>query len=157
MNEQLENILLTTLEKAQQVGGEVYSATKDGIIKAVDFAKEQIPDVVRELMVWEFSYHLIWAIVGVLACVIALGAICFLITKITKDVRQNRDPFGWVLGLVLGGCFILGPLTVWGFGHAIGDSLVCVKIKTAPKLFLVDYCADLLKNKATPTKREHHH
>lgn len=150
MNEQLEEILLSTLKKAQSVSGEIYDATKGGLIKAVEFAQEQIPDVIRELMVWEFSYHAIWA--SVCAFIVVTLLVSFLLC-LRQLAKSDWDEGGWGFLSVVTGILLLfvGGISV---GSAIDNALYCVKIKTAPKLFLVDYCGDLMK---ADGKREHTH
>jgi hypothetical protein len=148
MNEKLQEILLNTLEKAQELGGQAIDAAKIGFDKAVDFAKEQIPDIISQLMVWEFSYHAFWAGFWIAFCLIliAIGAICWKWSK--KYVSTGR--YGgvatefYVLKAPLWAALFISFVFVLPSGIA-DNALVCAKIKFAPKVFLIEYCSELLK------------
>jgi hypothetical protein len=148
MNKRLEDILLGTLEKAQEVGADIYDATKDGLAKAVDFAQEQVPALIKELLVWEFWYHAIHAVLWLLAFILLV----YLFRKVWKYMDKLEE-FG-CMGVIVIPCVAIGIL----LGGLVPNITTCVKIKTAPRLFLIEYCADLVQTKQNQNyRREHNH
>lgn len=130
MNEHLQKILIETLEKAQA-----------GVEKSVDFAAAQIPDVIDQLLKWELVYHGAWAILWSI-----MIAILFIISrklwKLAEGVGEFDRPIArvWIAGLTLVFCsYIL-------FTDVVPNSLTCFKIYFAPKVFLIEYCADLINH-----------
>jgi hypothetical protein len=145
MNTNLENILVKTLEKASNVGGEIYDATKDGLIQAVDFAKEQIPDVIQQILSWEFYYHAIYAFI----LLILSGLFLYVSLKFWRKSWEFTCDQGFPY--VLANCAGLAiGLSIFTFG-TVGNTMDCVKIKVAPKVFLIDYCSDLIQAKKATT------
>jgi len=145
----LQGVLAETLRSFQQVSGEALEAGRKGVKSAVEFAQEQIPDVIAQLMAWEFMYHLCWALAGVgfMAIVFVIFA---AILKRVKIVGDSDDVFfTFVIGVAIS--LIVCVFTLGG--SVIPNSLVCLKIKTAPKVFLIEYCNDILK----PYNRTHSH
>lgn len=140
MNENLQDVLVKTLEKALKAGGEVYDATKDGLSKAIDFASEQIPDIITQLLKWEFVYHLIWAAAYSLITLAILIAAAKLF-KATKSSNWEDETIFFtrlatVIMVLIASCFI--------FFGTVSHVAVCAKVYYAPKVFLIEYCSDLL-------------
>jgi len=162
MNAKLAEVLAATLEKATAATGELVDATKAGFNKAVDFASEQIPDVIHQLMVWEFSYHAFWAVfyIVLIITLMSIGVWCW---KRSNTHKQGSDanqllkvPF-WVA--------LVASLLIGGNG-LMQETLVCAKVTFAPKVFLIEYCGDLLsvkkhnsdlKQGETPWVHPHNH
>jgi hypothetical protein len=141
-NDGLKQILMETLRSAQSVGGEVYTATKGIAKNAIDFAQAQIPDVIHQLIVWEFWYHFIWAVFFIIVSI----AFPIALYKAIKYVFTAHDEETGIMLGVIGSIFLLVILGVGTVPGAIENSLTCVKIKTAPKVFLIEYCNDLVKD-----------
>ena len=66
----LEQVLIDTLKKSTAVGGEIYDATKLALSKAIDFASEQIPDVIAQLLAYNIVHDILvisfWVILGLM-------------------------------------------------------------------------------------------
>lgn len=120
MNEQLQAALLSILH-----------STINAATVAKDFLMAEIPEVIRQLLVW----HAVEA--GVLA-------LCFLVPALllVGAFWKNRE---W--------CFEeLGPLNLFILFGVIGlssgavvNGLTVLKIWIAPKLYLIEYAARLVK------------
>lgn len=125
MNEQLQNTVNEILQKA-------ISAAMAG----ADFLANQIPDVLQQLLLWNLSQNL------------ALGAIFAtsagtILTFLYKDVKKCwsdrlTDEVGAFLIAVFGG---MAPMAA---------SCLCflnaLKIWIAPKVWLLEYAASLVKH-----------
>ena len=138
--ETVNSILIEMLRGAKDASSEIYSASKVGIVKAVDFAQEQSPLVVQEFLAWRFSQAIIYLVAGVIALVL-LGALvkkCF-----SKDWLRETDGAS-VVGVIFGiGIFALV------LGKAIVPNVeTIVKIKVAPRVYVIEWVADQVqKNK----------
>lgn len=127
MNEQANKILSDLLQKAS-----------NGIDAAVSFSQAQLPDVIHQLLVWNFTVSLIFSVLGI---VIFSGA-QYVSWRVVKHLRQEwaGDTFiehPEVMFLLVGWVFTLVPLA-W-------VDLAWLKIWLAPKLYLIEYASHLLK------------
>jgi hypothetical protein len=154
MNTNLQNVLLSALEKAQKVGGDIVDASKTGAEKTFDFLKEQIPDVLAQLLRWEFAYHLIWALI----LLTIFGLFSWIVKRCFRAFQKaggfdSEDAVGFFIGgLVI---FVISSFLLFA---GLRQATHCVKIAVAPKLFLIDYCSELVHSAKDPNfKRTHNH
>lgn len=131
MNDQLQQALALILGKAT-----------DAAMAGVSFLQAEIPDVVRQLLLWK----LVWA------CV--LGGLCLAVfllwlvlgVKIALRIERNAKDYcngdGW-FGFVMSGFFFGVPpaiMLVWQIRKAL-------LIWLAPKIYLIEYTAALVTGK----------
>ena len=119
MNKQLQNALATILNKA---------------IAAGDFAIEQAPDVVRQLLTYNFVLSLLWF----LAALVFFAGYTFGTYKFTKWLKSEgelSDVAGAVVFMLVVGMAITLAMS----------SLTWLKIWLAPKIFILEYAAALVK------------
>ncbi len=113
-------------------------SSKEGIIKGVDFAKAQAPDLIQQILTWHFVVNLI-QFCG------AIGILIFFIWYCRKAIN-------WIVAEDANGKDVSFPL----FCSAVGAlfqilpfifmiNFVWLKIWVAPKLFLVEYAARLIQ------------
>lgn len=117
MNEELQ----TTLNDA--LVGVIESATS-----AKDFILAELPDVVNQLLMWNMTVSLAWFSLFFLATVIF---ICGLIRSWNKSADFEQLQF-----------FFLGSLSSFFLTCC---SHTWLKILIAPKLYLLEYAASLVK------------
>lgn len=115
-----------------------------GLDTAASFVKEQLPDIISQLLTWTIALNI---------TKLVLWFILFLITMIYlwRFKKSGGEYFasggptvGGCIGLILlaGSVIVLGALVI----PAIVET---IKVIYAPKLFLIDYVKDL----ATPKGR----
>jgi hypothetical protein len=141
----LEQALVHIIEKAVH-----------GIDTATAFIQAELPDVVQQLLVWHAVDSFIWFALGV-----SLPAL-FWITYLVKGGRGNvkeTDKYGTTYyeeTLTHGRSGEVSEFGVFfcalggGCSHVIGtllalDNLTWLKILLAPKLYLLEYAARLIK------------
>lgn len=138
--ETVNTILIEMLRGAKDASSEIYSASKVGIVKAVDFAQEQSPLVVREFLAWRFSQAIIYLVAGVVVLAL-LGA---LVKKcLSKEWVEESDGIS-VVGVIFGiGIFVLV------LGKCIIPNVeTIVQIKVAPRVYVIEWVAEQVqKNK----------
>ena len=128
MNEQANKILVELLQKAS-----------DGIDSAVAFSQAQIPDVVHQLLVWNFVSSVLFQFFILLAVAgYAFAAYKFVKISSSKNLGEGTLIVSAV-SLVVGACFAVG-LSVAFFSY-----FDWLKIWLAPKLYLIEYAASLIK------------
>lgn len=149
MNEQSQKVLTDLLQKAS-----------NGIDSAVSFSQAQIPDVVHQLLVWKFVNSLIITIFAITSIPLVLWFMKKQLRKVPDGVI-GCEGYSWDSGrtkyaetliwdkkgeisfasfplgvfLFIYGCTVIGVLT----------NLTWLKIWLAPKLYLIEYAASLVK------------
>jgi hypothetical protein len=106
---------------------DIVSSTKEGIAKGVDFAIQQSPDLVNQLLRWNLVSNISWF-------VIFLGLDCVLGYVDYRFITYPIDSDGKFFGSTLISILII----VFSF-IAVNFALDAVKILVAPKIFLVEY------------------
>ncbi|AXD90801.1 hypothetical protein B4W97_000245 [Salmonella enterica subsp. enterica serovar Ohio] len=149
MEEQANNILVELLQKAS-----------NGIDAAVSFSQTQLPDVVHQLLLWNMVDSLIKTLIAILTIPLVfrfmkkqcqrveIGKICdegYSWERGNPKYRQTMvwDSKGEINFLILP---LSGVLIMWGlFIIATVTNMVWLKIWLAPKLYLIEYAASLIK------------
>ena len=137
MNEQLQQALIAIINK-----------TMSGVDAGVSFLSAEIPEVIHQLLIWKMVESLLGFIAGVL---LIIGTIWF-VYKHTRQVKVGEysikptfifDSGGDVHPGIIG--VVTAALCTLGFGFAGLTNLTWLQIWLAPKLFLVEYAASLVK------------
>lgn len=125
-SKELNNLLHNSLKGLQEI---VSDASK--------FTKQEFPQVAKEILV--FNGYIINLSLIVLS---GLGIIStYLIGKYTVSTFTPND-FGYGMGLIFAGC--IGVISVPTVFSSLNDIL---KVKFAPRLYLIDYTKELLSKK----------
>jgi len=124
MQEELKSELLKSLE-----------VVKDYLGKTAEFASEQAPIVVDELVRFNLVYNGLWLILSVLL----LATWYWMILLVQKGKVKDDDTRGM---MIVGGFFASAlPAGIIIMGTT-KDFIMCL---TAPRLFVIEYLADLIK------------
>ena len=126
MNDKLAEVLADAIEKSM-----------GAIDKGVEFTLAQAPDLVYQALVWNFTVSLLK--------MLAWMALCFFIVKINLiQWRLVKTHWGDEISshpeLVFNAFQLL-----WGIPIIFLYSLTWLKILIAPKLWLLEYAASLVK------------
>jgi hypothetical protein len=128
-SEELQRILVDTIKSAQQ-----------GVVKGVDFAMEQIPDICTQLLAWKFAEACIY--IGLLSVVVlALVAGWRILWVSFGRFEDSTDTLGSRISVS-----IIAPLCI-----ALAVIPLCRKvnvalqIKLAPKVYLIEYAGKLIR------------
>lgn len=159
-------------EQAKDVLAQMMQRALDGVDAAVEFSQEQIPDVVQQLLTWHFVQSLIFFLVGVvILSVCAVVAIKTIPTKRKTSAvrREAREAYErgekWTRhggsgsvssieydrvmrdGSTVDLFNVLFPAAIASiFGLVfVGCNIDWLKIWIAPKLYLLEYGASLVK------------
>ncbi|WP_031524539.1 hypothetical protein [Siccibacter colletis] len=149
MNEQANKILIELLQKAA-----------NGIDAAVSFSQAQIPDVVNQLLVWNMVHSLIMTLIAISTIPLILWFVKRQFQKVEIGKFSNEG-YSWDRGnpkysptmvwdskgelsfLIAPGAAVLCIWAVWVIG--VVTKMTWLKIWLAPKLYLLEYAASLIK------------
>lgn len=114
-------------------------------IKATaDFSAQQVPLFIQELLAYNFVISLIWFIIGILLILAGAYALYSVVYgKLAKlDWTNTRDGFIFSKGIL--------ALVMVVIGVSAGAPIACdntdwIKIKLAPRVYLMEYARDLIK------------
>lgn len=101
----------------------------------VEFSKQQIPQVIHELLMWRATNAAIWMLVGIVI-LIGMWKAFKAINKCVKDTGED-DNYIMHIGTAL--------LAIIGLGFFLPNLLELLQILVAPKVYLIEYSADLIK------------
>lgn len=123
------------------VASDIYGAGKATIVSAVDFAQTQAPLVVQEFLTWRFSQAVIHLIFSLIVLFV-LGWMCKCCIKFAKKDPSDSDY------LVVGtfGVIVVGLIFMAvTFGSAAPAIETIVKVKVAPRIYLIEWTTDQIK------------
>lgn len=115
----------------QQVSG--------GVKQGVDFLQAEIPDVVKQLLMWKFAEAVVWAI-GSLVLSLQLIPVGIWAVKYHQKYYGDYDVPGHIFASVLS--LVVSGIAV---GQLFTHALEALKIYIAPKVWLIEYAASLVK------------
>lgn len=104
-----------------------------------EFAKEQLPLYVIELLKFNAVSSVFYAFVWIIFAVIS-GVILQICIKKIKELSEHQDCFGYYLGVTFSSFGVIG--------FSIGFAIMFVeflKITLAPRVWLVEYLISMVK------------
>ncbi|HEJ9413567.1 TPA: hypothetical protein SMM66_002189 [Proteus mirabilis] len=150
MNEQVSRALTDLLEKAS-----------DGIDSTVAFSQVNLPEVIHQLLTWKMTMGVIWSVVGVVLIALAIfmpiwakkaksnGAIWAKKAKSNGAIwTYHAGEINYNINSVMYDLFraiLPVPILFLGVVIFIGGFSMWLKILLAPKLYLIEYTASLIK------------
>lgn len=114
----------------------IIQKTQQGIDASVSFLSEQIPDVIQQLLMWQFAKNCL--------AVLLASVLPFLFVYFFKKVveEEKNHPYGGPLAPY---CIIGGFVSAASLLFAIRCLFEALQIYIAPKVYLIEYAASLVK------------
>ena len=125
MNETLQKAVAVMIEKAIS-----------GIDTAANFLAAEIPDVIHQLLMWNLTYSFLKASL----CFAIVVAIVYFAYHGEKKLHAEGDHGSKGLPTFVAAVLIVGPFC--GLCSSVTEAL---KIWIAPKVWLIEYAAELVK------------
>ena len=129
-------------DQLQKVLADIITRVTSGADAAIQFGKEQIPEVLKQLLIWNFTFSfLIWFS----ATAVIVGYIIWMLTKFRwwfknqRSTTTEQDAAVTVLTVIWGIITFIMIFVFW-------CNLDWLKIWVAPKLYLLEYAASLIKS-----------
>lgn len=148
-------------EQAQKVLADLLQRAVSGVDAAVNFSQSQIPDVIHQLLVWKFTQ----SVIGQIFSIIVIVCLVIMVNKglknkgVKEEKKEGRyETYG--RSYIWHGLFYdnEGDITVFCIMSIIASifmSLAMIalflnnfdwlQIWIAPKLYLIEYAASLVK------------
>lgn len=134
MNETLQNSLALILKKAI-----------DGVDATVGFLSAQLPDVVHQLIMWKLAEAIFWAIVYLIPLVLLFFFLWMGRRnnwyKYTEGYNKGDARFEYWCPMGLAAVLIVTPMS---YGSLVWLAQA-IQIVVAPKIYLIEYAAKLIK------------
>lgn len=143
-----------TNEEAKEVLAQLMQRALDGVDAAVDFSQQQIPIVIEQLLTWHFVESLVFGVI--LSALLPVWIYTLYRfrpgqqidpegkyygnTKFNLFTDNDNDPDSRIIFVVFASVAV-----VFCFFGGISDLLSAAKIWLAPKLYLLEYGASLVK------------
>jgi len=144
-------------EATEAVLGELLQRVLDGTDTVIEFGSDQVPEVIRQLLLWDFFFSLMFFVIGV-------GFLCLglrLIKTSTKSIEFLRGEFAakeeWtrfgssehLSSTAYDAAMARHHITPWLCLSAgsifLLSNMAWLKISIAPKLYLIEYAASFVK------------
>lgn len=113
---------------------ELINKAMSGVDKSVDFLAAEIPDAVNQLLVWNMSKHVILALLLFLLA----AASAYIARRIYLYAVNKDSSYAF---------FVVFPFASGAAASifTVNNFLIAVQIWIAPKVWLLEYAADLVK------------
>lgn len=129
MDQQLE-------AKASELLVKMIDVTVQSVSDVVEFGKQQIPEVIHQLLMWNALKASIWVVVAVVFSIF----LCTVVNRAKPGLNESESGLGtfvqilgWLIAMVVGGAVFMINL------------LQAAYIMIAPKVWLIEYAAELIK------------
>lgn len=122
--------------KASELLVKMIDVTVQSVSDVVEFGKQQIPEVIHQLLMWNALKASIWVVVAVVFSIF----LCTVVNRAKPVLNESESGFGtfiqilgWLIAMVVGGSVFMINL------------LQAAYILIAPKVWLIEYAAELIK------------
>ena len=116
---------------------EILTSMQEATKEVVLFGKEQLPDVIEQVLMFKLMESICGIVTGVVLLIIAIKLTIFCYKK-----EEKHDNGGW--GIMAWSSGFIGVMV---FVLLLAELTTVLKIKYAPKVFLIEYAASLTKRK----------
>ncbi len=123
MNENLNEAVAALINKALS-----------GVETSVSFLQAETPLLIQELLIWTLVSSSVGLVIATIFLYLAFKG--WLLARKSWDARDDNMP-GWVIGTMTFG--IVGVMMF------IINTLIILKVLVAPKIWLLEYAASLVK------------
>lgn len=124
----LETVLVSIIDKVTS-----------GVDKAIEFGSTQLPDIVQQLIMLHTVLHAFW-VLGLITYLFILHKAVIKVNKANRHSVWHQNEVTGCGVIVVGGISLI-PALISLFVNVIG----LLKILIAPKIWLIEYAADLVK------------
>lgn len=124
-------------DKLQNAGAEAIKQLMEWLKQGGEFVAAQAPDLARQVLAYDLTVASICSVLSaiVCACCAWIAVVCIRKINQSSDIEE-----GWTLGAVV--CVFFGA---GSFIAMLRYLFVVLKINIAPKLYLIERMAELLK------------
>jgi len=129
-------------EQAQSTINQILLSFLETATQAKDFLVSEIPEVIQQLLQWKFFESLIHFSIGVIGLICFVAWLTYWIKFVKKRWSQMDSDDAIFFVFFVAGC---GSLPWLGLFMKVFTNLEWLQILIAPKLYLLEYAASLVK------------
>lgn len=134
-------------ETYQQALSEILLSTIGTVKEAKDFVLAELPDVVQQLLMWKMVESIFYSVLSLSLVVISVFYWRWVIKSRnadwTRELRNKNEPSdSYMAAVIVGGivtALVVAPIVLINFNFD------WVQILVAPKIYLIEYVAELVK------------
>lgn len=136
MNDELQQALTSLINKSIEVSGD-----------ALAFTQQQLPEVIQQLLLFKLVSGYMWVLLGASLAVCGIRLLKYSLDIISKtkkegnahlrEAYENDTEMAWIVFGAL--CLLVGGILFFSFVSEV------VKIWLAPKVYLIEYAAEMVK------------
>lgn len=115
------------LTVSEQLIVDTINQTKDALSSGFTFAKDQVPDLIQQLIYWKIGQNIFFLILGLV--------LIWISVKVFNKIKEDE--------------MLIVPVTVLaglGVAATVGSTMELLQLTLAPKIYLIEYAASLMKN-----------
>lgn len=116
---------------------DIIQSTKEGVKTGLGFLQQQLPDIIQQLLMWELYSSIFW---GVFQLCIAFG-LFYVAYKVSKREMTGYWDY-WDKYFPSVSLYVVSIPFIFSF---LFNVATVIKISIAPKIFLMEYAAHLVK------------
>ena len=124
-------------EELKTKANELLLRLLEGVEEGSEFLAGEIPDVLEQFLMWKAAESVVWFLLGVTIAGFGLF-ICRCFWNASKEATNDEDKPVWVMAM-----FLLALITLLAVNVTM--SLTWLKIWLAPKVYLLEYAAEVVK------------
>lgn len=127
---------MSAKDQLEEKGAELLIKMIDFTVKSMDdvveFSKQQIPDILHQLLTWKATYASVWMMVGLVLVIVSFvwGK------KVNRWMQKDGDAGVFHILTVILFCS--------GCWQIIENLLVILQILVSPKIYLIEYGSELI-------------
>jgi hypothetical protein len=131
--------------KTQELSQQVFDYFTETVAKIGDFAAKEVPPFITEYLNWQFFNAAINVVLWIVPFLLFIGFLCFnLKAGNWAQKKLNGESVYPIISLLIGiGVFIV--LFISFFAQTVEDIKDMVQIKIAPKVYLIEKAAEIVK------------
>jgi hypothetical protein len=134
-------------DQLQQALSQILEQTVSGVQAGVTLLSAELPDVIHQLLMWKMIESLIWCVVGILFTV---GSIRWISKNSGKGKEEGRNYKATLTHDERGDIapwspILIVPLVIIVAIACFTINITWLQILIAPKVYLIEYAASLIK------------
>ncbi len=131
-----------TLDELDKAGVEAIEQAKVWATDVVEFMKEQVPELIEEVLLMARIQHTLWVVFGLVLLASCVACVWKVRTRIaTFDWTSSSLDWDMCRTMPYGVAAV--ACGVAGLANTLGNINICLKVWFAPRVYLLEYFSDL--------------
>lgn len=126
------------MSKIEDTVVELIQKSVSSVEQGISWLSGELPDVIHQFLMWELAKHSIGIFLSLLPIILFIRSIIIYL----KDYEeiQCKDDGTFMILIIVSGVF-----SIFAVGHFVCSIMNITQILIAPKIYLIEYAASLMK------------